>query len=100
VRRSFNTNSQSSFTSRRKSKYNSRKKSSSRFTKKKPTVVVTARTTSTTVRTSTSGSKCTDNYKQTGLSCPDLFKRYAFHYCSSLLARKECCVSYNKYCNS
>ena len=43
---------------------------------------------------------CEDSLKVLGsLTCPQLFQRYAFHYCkNSRVIKKKCCVSYQKFC--
>ena len=46
-------------------------------------------------------SDCRDSLKVLGsLTCPQLFRRYAFHYCkNNRVIKKKCCISYNKFCS-
>ena len=43
---------------------------------------------------------CVDSFQVLGsLTCPQLFQRYAFHYCkSNRVIKKKCCISYHKFC--
>ena len=45
-------------------------------------------------------SDCSDSLKVLGsLTCPQLFQRYAFHYCkNNRVIKKKCCISFNKFC--
>ena len=44
--------------------------------------------------------KCSDSLKVLGsLTCPQLFQRYAFHYCrNNRVIKKKCCISFQKFC--
>ena len=46
-------------------------------------------------------SECQDSLKVLGsLTCPQLFQRYAFHYCkNNRVIKKKCCVSFHKFCD-
>ena len=45
---------------------------------------------------------CQDSFKVLGsLTCPQLFQRYAFHYCkNNRVIKKKCCISYHKFCQA
>ena len=45
-------------------------------------------------------SVCSDSLKVLGsLTCPQLFQRYAFHYCkNNRVIKKKCCISFKKFC--
>ena len=47
-------------------------------------------------------SDCQDSFKVLGsLTCPQLFQRYAFHYCkNNRVIKKKCCISYHKFCRA